>query len=202
MFWVPQDVTGFDSICLVWTLTKLLARRRVPRAHRHVRVFRTIDHMLMAEWCVFCVGLGLVFLVFGCFKSNLHGPSLCLHRSTMACCYFWVPLKSCVVDLSGFSHLPPILDARIPFHLLLLLSGDIEVHPGPSATFPCSVCHQEVADSERHFVVMLVTNGFMSLVTLVLRSLFMMIWFLTPQHSRGTLMLAVSLALQLMRVLM
>ena len=105
--------------------------------------------MLMAEWCVFCVGLGLVFLVLGCLKSNLHGPSLCLHRSTMACCYFWVPLKSCVVDLSGFSHLPPILDARIPFHLLLLLSGDIEVHPGPSATFPCSVCHQKVADSER-----------------------------------------------------
>ena len=201
MFWVPQDVTGFDSICIVWTLTKLLARRRVPRAHRHVRVFRTIDHMLMAEWCVFCVGFGLVFLVLGCLKSNLHGPSLCLHRSTVACCYFWVPLKSCVVDLSGFSHLPPILDARIPFHLLLLLSGDIEVHPGPSATFPCSVCHQKVADSERalccdacdQWVHVTCDPGIEE---------FMMIWLLTPQHSRGTLMLAVSLALQLMRVLM
>ena len=101
----------------------------------------------MAEWFAFRVTLGLIFLVLGCLKSNLHGHSLCLYRYSVAHRYFWVPLRSCVVDLSRFHCLPPMLDAGIPFHLLLLLSGDIEVHPGPNFSFLCSVCHQEIADS-------------------------------------------------------
>ena len=107
----------------------------------------------MAEWCAFCVALGLVILVLGCSKSNLRGPSLCLHCYNMACRYFWVLLKSCVVYLSHFRCLPLMLDAEIPFYLLLLFRGDIEVHPGPSSFFPCSVCHQEVADSEYASIV-------------------------------------------------
>ena len=34
------------------------------------------------------------------------------------------------------------------FTLVLLLSGDVHLNPGPSAAFPCRVCQKEVLDSD------------------------------------------------------
>ena len=40
-------------------------------------------------------------------------------------------------------------DNGIPLSMLLLLSGDIELHPGPSAEHPCNVCTLKVEGSDK-----------------------------------------------------
>jgi len=54
-----------------------------------------------------------------------------------------------VSDLSGLPRFIVKFDDGIPLRLLLLLSGDIELHPGPSVLHPCGVCTLEVADSHK-----------------------------------------------------
>ena len=74
------------------------------------------------------------------------------------------------------------MDDGIPFRLLLLLSGDVEVHPGPSASFNFLVAFVtlRLLTAIRHCVVIFVINGFTLLVTLILKNTLTMIWLLTP----------------------
>ena len=106
----------------------------------------------MAErWCAFRVALSLVlFVLKGCSRSDsgqyLSGPLLYFCNGVEHC-YLRGSFRGRLADLSVFHHQSlSKLDNGIPFHLLLLLSGDIEVCPGPSASFPC---HLEVSDSDK-----------------------------------------------------
>ena len=52
-------------------------------------------------------------------------------------------------DTYSFRHYHANFDNGIPLGVLLLLSGDIQLHPGPSTEHPCNVCTLEVEGSDK-----------------------------------------------------
>jgi len=85
----------------------------------------------------------------------------------------------------------------IPLWLLLLLSGDIELHPGPVYYILVMFVPSRLQTAIKHCAVICVTNGFTLLVTLVLISPLKMIWLHIPLQLCGTILVAAILNLQL-----
>ena len=52
-------------------------------------------------------------------------------------------------DTYSFHHFHLKFDNGIPLCVLLLLSSDILLHPGPSTEHPCNVCTLEVKGSDK-----------------------------------------------------
>ena len=76
-------------------------------------------------------------------ESNLCGFSV--YFGYLEFCHLWtVPY-----DTFSFHRFRVKLDDGIPLSVLLLLSGDVELHPGPSVEHPCNVCALEVDDSDK-----------------------------------------------------